>query len=110
MTIKLLLLEGDGIGPEITAATRAVLNAANAQFGLKLVFETADIGFTALAAHGTTIPDSVITQAKTADGVILGPVSHNSYPPIEAGGLNPSGVLRKALDLYANIRPGWMTR
>jgi len=34
MTIKLLLLEGDGIGPEITAATRAVLTAANAQFGL----------------------------------------------------------------------------
>ena len=105
MTIKLLLLEGDGIGPEITAAARTVLTAADAQFGLNLVFETADIGFTALAAHGTTIPDAVIAQAKAVDGIILGPVSHNSYPPVEAGGLNPSGVLRKALDLYANIRP-----
>jgi isocitrate/isopropylmalate dehydrogenase len=105
MTIKLLLLEGDGIGPEITAAARTVLTAADAQFGLNLVFETADIGFTALAAHGPTIPDAVIAQAKVADGVILGPVSHNSYPPAVAGGLNPSGVLRKALDLYANIRP-----
>ena len=105
MTIKLLLLEGDGIGPEITAATRAVLTAADATFGLNLVFETADIGFNALEACGTTIPDAVIAQAKIADGVILGPVSHNSYPPVNAGGLNPSGVLRKALDLYANIRP-----
>ncbi len=40
-----------------------------------------------------------------ADGVILGPVSHNTYPPLAEGGLNPSGVLRKRLDLYANIRP-----
>ena len=40
-----------------------------------------------------------------ADGVILGPVSHNDYPPVAQGGLNPSGELRKRLDLYANIRP-----
>ena len=44
-------------------------------------------------------------RAKTADGVILGPVSHNDYPPVAQGGLNPSGELRKRLDLYANIRP-----
>src|SRR6185312_2235525 len=37
--------------------------------------------------------------------VLLGPVSHNEYPPVAEGGLNPSGELRKALDLYANIRP-----
>src|SRR5262249_1056198 len=40
-----------------------------------------------------------------ADGVILGPVSHNDYPPLAQGGLNPSGELRKRLDLFANIRP-----
>ena len=40
-----------------------------------------------------------------ADGVILGPVSHNDYPPVAEGGLNPSGELRKRLDLFANIRP-----
>jgi 3-isopropylmalate dehydrogenase len=43
--------------------------------------------------------------AKRADGVILGPVSHNQYPPLAQGGLNPSGELRKRLDLFANIRP-----
>ena len=37
--------------------------------------------------------------------MILGPVSHNDYPPVAQGGLNPSGELRKRLDLYANIRP-----
>jgi 3-isopropylmalate dehydrogenase len=40
-----------------------------------------------------------------ADGVILGPVSHNAYPPVAEGGLNPSGEMRRRLDLFANIRP-----
>ena len=41
----------------------------------------------------------------TADGIILGPVVHNEYPPVAEGGLNPSGELRKRLTLFANIRP-----
>ncbi len=103
--IHLLVLEGDGIGPEITAATLEVLSAANSALALRLVFERADIGLAALRAHGTTLPASVVKAAKDADGIILGPVSHNAYPPIDKGGLNPSGELRKQLDLYANIRP-----
>ena len=47
----------------------------------------------------------MLAKAKAADGVLLGPVSHNEYPPAKEGGLNPSGELRKRLDLYANIRP-----
>ena len=54
---------------------------------------------------GTTVSDDVVAQAKAADGVILGPVSHNEYPPVAQGGLNPSGELRRRLDLFANIRP-----
>ena len=103
--LRLLVLEGDGIGPEITAATLAVLKAADAKFGLSLAFEYGAIGWTAFKAQGTTFPDAVETQAKAADGVLLGPVSHNDYPPRSEGGLNPSGELRKRLDLYANIRP-----
>lgn len=102
---RLLLLPGDGIGPEIVLATRDVLSAADQAFGLGLKLEEAQIGFVALKAHGSTIPDDVIAAARSADGVILGPVSHNDYPPVAEGGRNPSGVLRKALDLYANIRP-----
>lgn len=103
--LRLLLLDGDGIGPEIVAATRTVLDAANAAFSLGFAFERASIGFDALRTDGTTIPAKVIEAARAADGTVLGPVSHNDYPPVSEGGLNPSGVLRKTLDLYANIRP-----
>jgi len=104
-SIRLLVLEGDGIGPEITAATLDVLDALNGALGLKLALEHAEIGLAALAKQGTTLPDAVVNAAKAADGVVLGPVSHNAYPPVDQGGLNPSGELRKRLDLYANIRP-----
>ena len=103
--MKFLVLEGDGIGPEITAATLAVLRAADRAFTLGLTFENADIGWAAHRARGCTFPDAVAEKAKAADGVLLGPVSHNDYPPAAEGGLNPSGELRKRLDLYANIRP-----
>ena len=105
MPRRFLCLQGDGIGPEIMAATKQVLAAAAPLMSEDLILEDAVIGLAALAAHGTTIPDAVIAAAKAADGVILGPVSHNDYPPVAEGGLNPSGVLRKALDLHANIRP-----
>lgn len=102
---RLLLLPGDGIGPEIVAATERVLEAASAAHGLGLALERAEVGFAALEAAGTTIPDAVIDAARGADGIVLGPVSHNAYPPVAEGGRNPSGTLRVALDLYANIRP-----
>jgi 3-isopropylmalate dehydrogenase len=103
--IDLLVLEGDGIGPEIMAATLAVLRAAARAFALELVFETETIGWAAYRMAGTTLPPAVLDKAKAAAGVLLGPVSHNEYPPPDKGGRNPSGELRKALDLYANIRP-----
>lgn len=99
--LTLLALPGDGIGPEITGATLRVLDALD----LPIRVTQAEIGFPALEAQGTTIPDAVITAARAADGVLLGPVSHNDYPPRDQGGRNPSGELRRALDLYANIRP-----
>jgi isocitrate/isopropylmalate dehydrogenase len=103
--LNILVLEGDGIGPEITAATLAVLAAAERAFGLKFAFESAAVGWAAHKRDGTTFPAAVLDKAKAADGVLLGPVSHNEYPPVAEGGLNPSGELRKRLDLYANIRP-----
>lgn len=103
--IRLLVLPGDGIGPEITDATETVLRAVADRFGLALQLDRAEIGFAALATSGTTIPEPVIAAARASDGVILGPVSHNAYPPLAEGGRNPSGVLRRDLELYANIRP-----
>ena len=103
--IRLVVMEGDGIGPEITAATLVALRAADRAFRLGLEFSPAAIGLAALRAQGTTLPDAAVAAATAADGVILGPVSHNDYPPAAQGGRNPSGELRKQLDLFANIRP-----
>ena len=103
--MKLLVLPGDGIGPEITAATVPVLEAADRAFGLGLEIEYADIGFAALDRHGTTLPDGVLDQARAADGILLGPISHLDYPAREKGGVNVSAAFRVKLDLYANVRP-----
>lgn len=103
--MKILVLPGDGIGPEITRATLDVLRAADAALSLGLEFETREIGLAALATHGTTLPPEVLTRIPEVDGVILGPVSHYEYPPREQGGINPSAELRVRFELYANIRP-----
>jgi isocitrate dehydrogenase (NAD+) len=103
--VRIVVMEGDGIGPEITAATMEVVRAVDGRFKLGLGFTPVAIGLAALRAHGTTLPEAAIEAAKAADGVILGPVSHNDYPPLAQGGRNPSGELRKHLDLFANIRP-----
>lgn len=103
--MHLLALPGDGIGPEITAATLRVLAAVDARFGLGLQIETADIGLKSLAEQGTTLPDAVMARIPQVDGVILGPVSHYDYPPRDRGGINPSGALRVQFELFANIRP-----
>ncbi|MBN8945473.1 MAG: isocitrate/isopropylmalate dehydrogenase family protein [Rhizobiales bacterium] len=103
--MRLLLLEGDGIGAEISAATVAVLDQVSRLLAFPIAYERAEIGFAALDKHGSTFPEAVLASARQADGIILGPVSHNDYPPADKGGLNPSGQLRKQLDLYANIRP-----
>ena len=103
--MDILVLEGDGIGPEIAAATTRVLGHVNDVFGLGLKFTSMPIGFTALKEWGTTFPPSTLETARRAGGTILGPVSHNDYPPVAEGGINPSGALRIGLDLYANIRP-----
>lgn len=103
--VSLLALDGDGISPEILRATLDVLDAAGRRLGLHLRLEQAEVGLRPLAAQGTTFPDGLLDRARAADGVILGPVSHNDYPPVAEGGINPSGHLRRHLDLFANIRP-----
>jgi isocitrate/isopropylmalate dehydrogenase len=103
--MKLLVLPGDGIGPEITDATLAVLGRANKTFKLGLEWRIEDIGLKTLKLKGSTLPDHVMEAARNAPGIILGPVSHLDYPSREQGGINPSGELRVKLDLFANIRP-----
>jgi 3-isopropylmalate dehydrogenase len=104
-SVSLLILEGDGIGPEIMAATRIVLAAAAGACDFEFEHEEATIGLEALESEGSTFPAHVLERARAVAGVVLGPVSHNSYPSPAKGGLNPSAELRRNLDLYANIRP-----
>ena len=99
--MKLVVLPGDGIGPEICAVTVAVLKKLN----LGIAFEEHEIGLASLKREGTTFPARVLEACRAADGIVIGPVSHLDYPPRAQGGLNPSGDTRIALDLYANIRP-----
>jgi 3-isopropylmalate dehydrogenase len=103
--VKIVVLPGDGIGPEITDATLAVLDRVNGKFKLGLEWQVQDIGLTTLRTQGSTLPPDVLEAARDADGIILGPVSHLDYPERDQGGINPSGELRVKLDLFANIRP-----
>jgi 3-isopropylmalate dehydrogenase len=103
--MHLVALPGDGIGPEIMTATIEVLTVVDKKLSLGLRFEHRDIGLETLKREGTTFPKEVLEACRSADGIILGPVSHAVYPSRGEGGLNPSGELRIQLDLYANIRP-----
>jgi 3-isopropylmalate dehydrogenase len=104
--LNLIAFAGDGIGPEITAATLQVLDAANRALELGLNVTTDDVGFAALEKHGHTIPEATLARAQAADGIILGPCDTYGYPVTpEKGGVNPSMRLRLSLDLYANMRP-----
>lgn len=103
--MHLVVLPGDGIGPEITRAALDVLRVVDRRFSLGLEFETHEVGLARLSRDGTTLPETVIEAALAADGVLLGPVSQMDYPPRTEGGINISGELRIVLDLYANIRP-----
>ncbi len=103
--MQFAVLPGDGIGPEISASTVEVLQLVNKALSLDLSFETHEIGLARLERERTTFPERVLKACQAADGIVLGPVSHAQYPPRAEGGINVSGELRIALDLYANIRP-----
>lgn len=103
--MKLLVLPGDGIGPEIVASALDVLKAVNAKYDLGLDYTHREVGLAALKTHGTSLPDDILPLAREMDGVLLGPMSNLDYPPRDKGGINFSAAFRTKLDLYANIRP-----
>jgi len=103
--MKILVLPGDGIGPEITETTLDVLRAVDQIHDLGLEFEAMDIGLKTLSEQGTTLPAAVMERVPQVEGVILGPVSHYEYPSKQQGGYNPSAELRVQFELFANVRP-----
>ncbi len=103
--MKILVLEGDGIGPEIVSAGMQVLSAINDARGLGFEFEHDDVGFASLEKHGISVRPDLLDKIAGFDGVILGPQDNVAYPPPEEGGINVSARFRIGLDLYANARP-----
>ena len=103
--MKILALRGGGIGPEIVDATIKVLKTISQKFNFNLDLIYSDIGFSSLKKIKLLFPNEILKLCSEVDGIILGPVDHNNYPPKSEGGLNPSGELRTKLKLYSNIRP-----
>src|SRR5947208_2061409 len=97
MKHTITLIPGDGIGPEIVAATVRVIEAS----GVEIDWETHIIGAQALEKFGTTLPEPTIESIKRNKVALKGPL----MTPIGKGFTSVNVGLRKALDLYANVRP-----
>ena len=104
--LRLGVLQGDGIGPEIVpAAVRVVDAALVAADATPVDWLELPMGATAIRTHGTALPADTVDALADTDGWLLGPVDGAAYPEPFRSQLNPSGALRKHFDLYANIRP-----
>ncbi|MGZ3351810.1 MAG: isocitrate/isopropylmalate dehydrogenase family protein [Xanthobacteraceae bacterium] len=103
--MRIVVLPGDGIGPEIAAATSDVLRAASARFGLDVQLEEHAVGHASLEQFGATVRPGLLDIVRSADGLILGPVSALDFKDERSGEINASKYFRKNLDLFANMRP-----
>ncbi len=99
MTHTITLIPGDGIGPEVTAAVVSILKAS----GVAIDWEPHDAGVTAVERTGQTLPVALIESIRRNKVALKGPVT----TPIAEGFTSVNVGLRKALDLYANLRPVW---
>jgi isocitrate dehydrogenase (NAD+) len=97
MAHTITLIPGDGIGPEVTAATQRVLEAA----GVKIDWELQEAGAAVAERRGTTLPEEVLESVRRNKVALKGPIG----TPIGKGFKSVNVTLRQALDLYANVRP-----
>ena len=103
----IVLLPGDGIGPEVTAAARRVLEAVAAGFGHTWVWDERPIGGAALDAHGEPLPAATLEACRTADAVLLGAVGGPRWEGVPPERRPERGLLalRQGLGTFANLRP-----
>ncbi len=105
---KICLLPGDGIGPEIIAEGRKVLNAIGEKYKVSFSYQEALIGGAAIDAMGTALPDETLSVAKDSDAVLLASVGGPKWDTTDPNKPRPEqGLLgiRKELGLYCNLRP-----
>lgn len=107
MNKHIVLLPGDGIGPEVTAQGVKVLKAVGQRFGAVFSTETALMGGAAIDATGVPLPPETLAAAKKADAILLGAVGGPKWDALPGGTRPEAGLLgiRKALNLFANLRP-----
>ena len=107
MNARIVLMPGDGVGPEVTSAAVSVLRRVGERFGHTFDFVDTIIGGAALRAQLPPLPDETCAAAKSADAVLLGAVGDPAFdhmPPAE----RPESALlaiRRELGVYANLRP-----
>ena len=108
MKKKIAILNGDGIGPEVTKQSINILNAIAERFGHSFTYQDALIGADAIDKTGTALPSETIDICLDSDAVLFGAVGHPKYDNDPNAKVRPEqGILgiRKALQLFANIRP-----
>jgi len=107
MSARIVVLAGDGVGPEVTAAAVRVLEQVSVDHGLRLEFGHALIGGAAFDATGSPLPDATVEACKGATAILLGAVGGPKWADIPVQHRPEQGLLaiRKALGLFANLRP-----
>jgi len=107
MAYKILVLKGDGIGPEVVGEAQQVLKTVARQSAIDLEFKEGVIGGHAIDASGTPLPDDVLKNAQDADAILLGAVGGPKWDNPNADKRPEQALLglRKALGLFANLRP-----
>ena len=104
---RITLLPGDGIGPEIMAVARQLLDAVSSSHGFSLVYDVQPMGGVAIDATGEPLPNSTLEACKSADAVLLAAIGSPQYDSLPREQRPESGLLglRSALGLFANLRP-----
>ena len=104
---KIVLLGGDGIGPEVVAEAIRVLEVVNQRYGLGIDVEEHLIGGSAIDATGEPLPDTTLKAAKNADAVLLGAVGGPKWDLLPMTSRPEKGLLkiRAGMNLFANLRP-----
>jgi isocitrate dehydrogenase (NAD+) len=97
MTYRITLIPGDGIGPEVANAARRVLEAT----GIEFEWDVQQAGREAMEQHGTPLPEAVLESVRANKVALKGPIT----TPVGSGFRSVNVALRRALDLYANVRP-----
>ena len=107
MSAKILVLPGDGIGPEIVAEAVSVLQMFRDSDELAVELEWSDIGGAALDAHGDPLPESTLALARDSDAILFGSIGGPKWDQVERAKRPESGLLRlrKELGVFANLRP-----